>query len=248
MKNMPSYPITSVDNALRLSRLLLLEGSLSVSEAATAIGIARSTAHRILAMLTYHGFAEQGEDRRYQVGPVLRSGTSGTTSIDLLRQTSLPTLKGLVARVGETTTLQVLTGTKSRVIETVECERSLRIGSRTDRLLEAHLTSGGKALLALLDDEEIERRYASVTGIDADRVLEIVHRTRELGYGTSEQESEVGVSAIGMSIPGRTIETSAAVTIAIPTIRVSKKGLTTMLRPLREAVAEIVRSLPPQVR
>lgn len=247
MKNAPNYPIASVDNALQLSRLLILEGSLSVSEAARILGIARSTAHRILAMLTYHGFAEQGEDRRYLVGPILRAGAAGTTSIDVLRQTSLATLKALAARVGETTTLQVLTGSKSRVIETVECESSLRIGSRTGRLLEAHQTSGGKALLALLTDEEIERRYASARGLALERILTMVHQTRELGYGTNEQESEVGVSAIGMSIPGRTIETSAAVTIAIPTIRVGKKGLTSMLRPLREAVAEIVRSLPPQV-
>ena len=69
MKNRPPYAITSVDHALRLAQVLQREGELTVSEAAERLGVARSTAHRLLAMLVYRDFAEQGPDRRYRAGP-----------------------------------------------------------------------------------------------------------------------------------------------------------------------------------
>ena len=42
-----------------------------MSEAAERLGVARSTAHRLLSMLLYRDFAVQDEDRRYDAGPVL---------------------------------------------------------------------------------------------------------------------------------------------------------------------------------
>ena len=69
MKNEPPYAITSVDHALRLALILQREGQLTVSEAAERLGVARSTAHRLLAMLVYRDFAEQGTDRRYRACP-----------------------------------------------------------------------------------------------------------------------------------------------------------------------------------
>ena len=49
MKNKPPYAIESVDNALRLAQLLLLDGTLSVTEAARHLAVSPSTAHRLLA-------------------------------------------------------------------------------------------------------------------------------------------------------------------------------------------------------
>jgi DNA-binding IclR family transcriptional regulator len=51
LKKPPPYTITSVDNALRIAAMLQLEGSLTLSEVAERLGVARSTAHRLLAML-----------------------------------------------------------------------------------------------------------------------------------------------------------------------------------------------------
>ena len=52
MKNKPAYAITSVDHALQLATVLQVEGPLTVSEAAERLGVARSTAHRLLSMLS----------------------------------------------------------------------------------------------------------------------------------------------------------------------------------------------------
>jgi DNA-binding IclR family transcriptional regulator len=71
LKEPPAYAIASVDHALRLAVLLQLEGPVTVSAAAERLGVARSTAHRLLTMLVYRDFAVQDEDRRYRAGPVI---------------------------------------------------------------------------------------------------------------------------------------------------------------------------------
>ena len=50
MKNKPPYAIESVDNALRILQALRDSGRVRVSELAAELGIARSTAHGLLAM------------------------------------------------------------------------------------------------------------------------------------------------------------------------------------------------------
>ena len=71
LKAPPPYAIASVDHALRAAAMLQLEDGLTVSQVAERLGVARSTAHRLLAMLVYRDFAVQDEDRVYRAGPVL---------------------------------------------------------------------------------------------------------------------------------------------------------------------------------
>ena len=63
MRNKPSYALTSVDNALRLVQLLRDQGRLRVTDAAAELDVAPSTAHRLLGMLVYRGFAIQDDGR-----------------------------------------------------------------------------------------------------------------------------------------------------------------------------------------
>lgn len=51
----PQYPIESVDNALRLLLLLGEQTEIRLTEASQYLGVASSTAHRLLAMLQYRG-------------------------------------------------------------------------------------------------------------------------------------------------------------------------------------------------
>lgn len=52
----PTYAIESVDHALQLLLVLQHHGRLRGAEAAAELGVARSTAHRLLGMLRYRGF------------------------------------------------------------------------------------------------------------------------------------------------------------------------------------------------
>src|SRR5680860_116538 len=85
MKTRPSYAIASVDHALHIATMLQLEGRLTVSEAAQRLGIARSTAHRLLTMLIYRDFAVQDESRVYHAGPVLELAAHSPSEASRLR-------------------------------------------------------------------------------------------------------------------------------------------------------------------
>jgi DNA-binding IclR family transcriptional regulator len=68
----PAYPIASVDNALRLLMLFRDTPRVRLSEASEHLGVAHSTAHRLMAMLAYHGFVRQEPgSRAYLAGPAL---------------------------------------------------------------------------------------------------------------------------------------------------------------------------------
>ena len=85
LKTRPPYAITSVDHALKLATILQLEGRLTVSEAAARLDVARSTAHRLLAMLVYRDFAVQTQGRAYRAGPVLELAAHSQSATSVFR-------------------------------------------------------------------------------------------------------------------------------------------------------------------
>src|SRR5262245_16799298 len=149
----PSYPVGAAGNALRTVSLLHERGELRVAEVADHLGVARSTAHRVLAMLVFHGFAEQDRRKVYLPGPALRAISGSAAPPPDLITVAHPHLQRLAASVGETVHLMVLDGNGTRFVDGVEGPHALRVGSRTGNLLPAHVTSGGKTLLAELPPE-----------------------------------------------------------------------------------------------
>jgi DNA-binding MarR family transcriptional regulator len=159
-KTRPAYAIDSVDHALRLAAMLQLEGALTVSDAADRLGVARSTAHRVLAMLVYRDFAVQGSDRRYHAGPVLELATHSRSLTARLRTVALPHLEGLVAVLGESANLIIRTGDRVRFIASAESTQALRVEQREGMVFPAHLVSGGLVLLAEASEAEVSALYA----------------------------------------------------------------------------------------
>jgi DNA-binding IclR family transcriptional regulator len=246
MKNRPSYAIASVDHALLLATVLQMEGPLTVSEAAERIGVARSTAHRLLSMLCYRDFAVQDEDRRYRSGPVLaRAVTSGSRTAHL-RAVALPRLHELTERVKETTNLSVLSGDQVRFIASVECDHVLRVGTREGMAFPAHLTSGGPAMLAELPRHELEALYDESRWLDrpAERPnLAALRRqlalVRERGFAINDGRTEKGLVAIGRAIQMYEGCADAAVSISMPSARFSRSRLPELVRELVHATAAI---------
>lgn len=243
MKNKPAYSVESVDHALRLAVLLQQEGPLGVTDAASRLGVARSTAHRLLAMLVYRDFAVQGADRRYGAGPVLRTLT-GIEPVARLREIALPHLRRLVDRIDETANLMVLHGTQVRFVATVECGQVLRVGDREGRLLPAHLASGGRAILARLSSAELEARYsADSAAADLAAVQRAVRRTKRRGFAVNEQATETGLTAVGHAIGEPNQEPEAALSVALPTARCTRGMVPDLVSALGEAAHAIEHEL-----
>ena len=100
MQKRPTYSIEAVDNALQLLQLLRDGGALRLKDAAGELGVAPSTAHRLLAMLVYRGFAVQDENRRYVPGPAMGVGPAGLSWTRLLRSLAQPHME-LLSRAAQ---------------------------------------------------------------------------------------------------------------------------------------------------
>lgn len=218
--------VESVHRALVLLKLLIEEGTLGVTEAASALEVNASTAQRLLATLVQDGFAAQGKDRKYSVGPALHNiGLS--TRIPQLTDRLRPALEELFERSGETVHIAALVGTRIMHLDGIEARTHvLRFGSRVGVWLPAHVTSGGKALLADLTDDEVEARYkvalasprAHSIDVDLESLREQLDDVRESRVAWNFEESEPGVAAMSVSV-GEFGGQRVAFSIALPVAR-----------------------------
>jgi IclR family transcriptional regulator, acetate operon repressor len=244
----PQYPIESVDNALRLLLMFRDRGEIRLSEAREALGVAQSTAHRLMAMLAYHDFVRQDPgSRAYRAGPALIDvGLSVVRSMDI-RAIARPFLEDLMQQVGETVHLATLEGAGARFLDAVESEHALRVAGRTGRVLPAHATSVGKAMLAALPDEEIDRIYPGETlpaqttrTITSKSDLRVeLERVRKRGYASNSGESEEGVSSIGVAVLNSSGRPVAAVSVAAPVSRMSASLARQVAIPLADTARHV---------
>ena len=231
-RNEASDRVESVHRALVLLKLIGERGSLSVTEAAKALEVNPSTAQRLLVTLVGDGFARQGERKRYEPGPeLLRPGASH--AIPPLRARLRPHLERLFERVGETVHVATLVGTEIHHLDGVEAiGHPLRFGLRIGVRLPAHQTSAGKAMLATLDEDDLDARYQvamhSARGTGMKVKLEDLHqqlaKVRRQRVATNFEESEPGVAAFATSI-GVIDGERAAFSIAMPIARFQKADL-----------------------
>jgi IclR family transcriptional regulator, acetate operon repressor len=242
LQKRPTYSIEAVDNALQLLQLLRDGGTLRLKDAAAELGVAPSTAHRLLAMLVYRGFAVQDEIRRYVPGPAMGAGPAGLSWTRLLRSLAQPHMELLSAQLHETVNLMVRVGTKVRFLATVEGDNVLRVGDRQGSVLPANKTSGGKAILAELDPPMIQQLFRSNNAeISGDTIpeedypafLRELESVRSNGFAANFEGTEDGVSALGMALHNRHGVVVGAISVATPATRfraVFDGGLVAALR------------------
>jgi IclR family transcriptional regulator, acetate operon repressor len=238
VRNKPSYALQSVDAALRLAQMLQAFGPMRVSDVAAELEVGLSTAHRLLAMLVYRGFAEQLPDRRYGPGAGLRPMPVLDPAASELRDRARGPMQQLVATVGESANIVVLTGLDVRFIATLECDRVLRVGDRAGQLLPAHLTSGGKAIMASLPEAEMDQFNELDPPVLA-RFRHDVLAARQAGYASNHQDTEKGLSAIGVALTPLPGGLRAAIALAMPTARYRRSMLASYVAYLKDTAHQI---------
>lgn len=220
---------SSVDNALFLLQHIGERQALRVAEAASLLGVARSTAHRLLTALRRHGFVMQDRPNgAYRPGPVLYEiGLAAVSRIDI-RRVVRPVLEQIREETQETVSLAVLEGVTVRFLDCTESPRSVRVGNRTGVVRPAHASAVGKAILAGLNEVDFERRYAeglppvaTSTAIgDMPALLRELADIRERGYALNWEESADGVAAVGVALRDTVGQPLAAIGVAAPSSRV----------------------------
>ncbi len=249
----PAYPIGSVDSALRLLILLAERRRIRIAEAAEELGVARSTAHRLMQMLQFHRLAARdAESRDYSAGPVLFNiGLQVVRSLDI-RTHARPVLEALGAETAETVRLLVLQEQREVVcIEAIESDRWVRVSGRVGAALPAHSTAAGRAVLALMPGDELRRLYPQArlpkpAGIGRTRAgLEgELARTRERGYAVELGEIDPEVSAVAAPIKDPDGRATFVIVVAVPSARMDDHAVRRLGKAVVAAADRVAQALP----
>ncbi|HXM54594.1 MAG TPA: IclR family transcriptional regulator [Candidatus Dormibacteraeota bacterium] len=244
--------LTSVGHAARILLLLRERQAVRVSDVAGELGVARSTAHRLLATLSAHGLVAQAGSRgAYRPGPrLVEVGLAALRGVDV-RRVAHPHLEALSAELRETVSLIVVQGDKSWFLDSVESMEPLRVTSRTGHSSPAHCTSGGKVLLAELSTDSLRRIYpderlsvvtartvASRTELEAE-----LDQVRRQGFATNFEGGQIGVSGVGVLIRDPERRPLAAVAVSAPSSRLTDGHVARFARTAHETAARIERAL-----
>lgn len=245
-KHVPAYTIDSVDKALQVLILLRECQQVRVSDVSAHLGVARSTAHRLLSTLAHRGFVTRDTSTRtYRGGPELLGGNTSQVSGADIRLEAHAHMVDLCEQTRETVNLMVLEGAFCRFVDGVNSERPLRTGVRTGVLLPAHATSGGKVLLAELPAQQLRelyprglRRMTDATITDFQQLQEVLRTVRESAYGLNIGESEPGLSAIAVAIR-EGAHPVAALALSIPSLRMGTDRVSSLVKALSRTAERI---------
>jgi IclR family acetate operon transcriptional repressor len=249
-KTPPAYPISSVDNALRLLLMFRDQRRLRLSDVASSLEVATSTAHRLLAMLMHHDFVRQESDlRTYVPGPaLLEIGFAAVRNMDI-RVHARPILTDLAMKVNETVHLAQLEGQFVRYLMAAESNHGLRVADRTGQLHAAFSSASGKAMLADLSDAKLEKLFLRAAGedpIDLDKLKAELDFVREHGYATNARDGGEIVS-LATAVRDKDGVTVASISASAPATRMSAKGQLAVVRHLHAAASrleDVLRGVP----
>jgi DNA-binding IclR family transcriptional regulator len=240
----------AVSKSLRALLLLASRESMRVTDLSRDLGVAVSTAHRLLGILRFHEFVEQDmRTRRYRLGPAaIRLGQrAGGQSLVAVAH---PHLEQLCAEFNETVNLVVLDGPDALFVDGVESRQTVRVATRTGARIPAYATAGGKVLLAQLPPASVHARYPEdlrqVTShtLPSLRALDReLQQVRELGYAVNLGEHLADVDAIGVPVEGPHGRALAAVTVAGPSSRWDRERLVGLAGRLQAIALDITREL-----
>lgn len=247
----PNYPISSVDSALRLLLMFRDRKSIRITDASDELGVARSTAHRLMGMLAFHGFVRQDpQSRSYLPGRALVDvGLAVVRQMDV-RSVARPAMERLSVETGETVHLARLDSPNVLFLDCVESSRAIRVGSRVGTTMPAHCTSVGKAMMAatpkVLDGYFVGQRLPTLTSHSIQSRADLKRELQEIqqrGFARSEQESEDGLRSVGVAILDRSGYVVGGLSVAAPVQRVDHQALDKLGELARNTADEISQSV-----
>jgi DNA-binding IclR family transcriptional regulator len=226
---------------------LCARGWSGVTEIAAALGTHKSTAYRLLATLKDRGLVEQDvETDRYRLGlGVVYLASAVTADLDILHY-ARPVCDRLREQAQGTVTISVLAGDDVLVIYQAMSSSSVLNVDWRGKHLPLHCTSDGKVLLAHLPDtrqrailEKPLKRFTAHTIVDPDALRAQIRAIRDVGYGYTVEELEIGLNAVAAPCFAAGHEVVATVGLSGPAARFQPESIPGLGRLTMGAADEI---------
>jgi DNA-binding IclR family transcriptional regulator len=244
------YLAPSVKKAFDILRIVSSsrEG-IGLTEIARVLGLAKSTVHGIISALEDVGAVKRDPaTRRYELGLTLfELGRQIYTQIDL-REIARPVMEELMEKVQEAVFLGILNGDRRSIIvlDIVECGHDLKITSPVGSTLPLSSTAPGKALLSIMDDEEIGEiikekglpRHTEKSITDPEQFIEEIRGVRHNGYAVDYEEYMSGVRSVAVPITGERNLSASIYVVGFKT-SLNEEKMVILKKRIREAAKTI---------
>lgn len=246
------YSIAVLERALDV--LEMIDGAsspLGATEIARRIGSTKSAAYRILVNLEHRGYVTKDDQTtHYSLGPRLSHFGLGSDTRVRLIQFAHPHLESLSKTFGETANLGVLDGNQMLYLDIVESRHDLRMAARVGARDAVYSTALGKAMLAFLPDQEIDRilsgtlpRRTDRTVTDVSRIWNTLEDIRKSGISAEFGENEPSACCFGVPVFGPDRQPVAAISLSGPEGRMMGTGI----ERIRNALAATGRSITQRI-
>jgi IclR family acetate operon transcriptional repressor len=223
--------MSSVLTALHVLEAVSERQPIGVTEVARGLGVPKSSAQRALVALKAAGWIRPEGERsptRWVLTP--RAFAIGSRAGGDLRLTTLarPVMSELRAQTRETINLMVPDGADVVLIERLDSPQLVRSSYPLGMRAPMNACSNGKAVLSAMSAERLEELLAQdlpartpATVTDADRLRRELAETCEHGYATNHEELSADISAVAAAILDMHAQPVAAVSISVPTQRMT---------------------------
>ncbi|HXS53422.1 MAG TPA: IclR family transcriptional regulator [Usitatibacter sp.] len=244
--------LSSVANAIRLTKAFSeQEYEMGISALAMRLGLAKSTVHRLATTLVEYDMLEQNrETGKYRLGlAFFELGTLVRRKMDVTTEAQ-GEIHALADSSGETVQLAILDHLTVLYIRIRESRQAVRLSSGLGSRAPAHCTGVGKALLAFQSPEAVQlvvdnglKRYTENTITDPEKLRAELALIRARGYAIDDEEIEVGLRCVAAPIRDHSARVVAAISVAAPVQRMSKKQVQATIPSVVAAAENISRRL-----
>ncbi len=243
--------VQSVDRALSVLEILAAHGEAGVTDIAAELGVHKSTAFRLVAVLESRGFVEQLVDRgKYRLGfGVVRLAGAAAAQLDVARE-GRPICEALAADVEETVNIAILDSDRAVNVSQVRGPAALSTHNWVGQGTPLHATSSGKVLLAHAADAVRKgalsrdlQRFTPATITDPEVLRQHLDRIVEQGWGSTVEEYEVGLSAVAAPVRDASGDVVAALSVSGPSFRMDADSYPRIARRVVAAADELSRRL-----
>jgi IclR family pca regulon transcriptional regulator len=206
--------------------------ALTLAEVATAAGLPRPTARRLLLTLGELGYVRFG-DGRYALTPkVMTLGTAYVASLGLW-EVARPHLEALVQQTGESSSMAQLDGSDIVYVARVSVPKLIALRVDVGTRFPAVQTSQGKVLLAALSPEELQSTLAQPSraglppyiGRSPEQLRAELTEVRARGWALADEELAPGVRSVAVPVRDGTGTVRAAMNVTVHAAETSRERL-----------------------
>lgn len=228
--------IRSVETCFDIVETLRDQSQAGLEEIAAATGIANSTAYEHLTTLEEAGYVVHDSDGYRLSLKFLNHGVEARNFFSDIVDVAEPVIEQLVEETKETVNLVVEERGRAVYVSRWTGERGIPTNSWMGKAKPLHTISAGKAILAGLPSETVDRIIdthgftgGNENSISSQEELEAeLASVREQGYATNDRESDRRIRAVGAPITsGKRVE--GAVSVAGPADRLKGQYFETEL-------------------